>query len=133
MASQLLSITVSRYIATMHSIAIGSRCTVAQLKTNVDDHDCHNCPSYFTVFSVEHDTTKKSTVRSRKTREKNKAAQSTITDIKNSEHPQSVEFPPTPCSIDLEHTIIKDACRRMDPVKANLNQKQMSQEFILKK
>lgn len=115
---QLLSITVSRYIATMHSIAVGLRCTVAQPKTNVDQHDCRSCHSYITVFSVEHDTTNKSTACSRKHREKKKA-QSPITDLKDSgksEHPGSVEFPPSPCSIDFEHTIIKDACRRMDPV-----------------
>ena len=69
--SQLLSIvTISRYVATMHSIAGGSRCTVTQLKTNVNEHDCLGCPSYITVFSVEHDNTNKSTVRSRKHREK---------------------------------------------------------------
>ena len=118
MVSQLLSITVSRYIAMTHSIAVGSRCMVAQLKTTVDEHDCLRCPSYITVFSVEHDNTNKSTVRSRKHGEK-KNAQNPMTDLKDSsksEHPKSVEFPPSPCSIDFEHTIIKDACRRMDPV-----------------
>ena len=116
--SQLLSITISRYVATMHSIAVGSHCTVAQLKTNVNEHDCLGCPSYITVFSVEHDNTNKSTVRSRKHREKKKALSPT-SDLKESgkpEHPQPVEFPPSPCGIDFEHTILKDACRRMDPV-----------------
>jgi hypothetical protein len=72
MVSQLLSITVSRYVAKMHSIAVGSRCTVAQLKTNVDEHECLGCPSYITVFSVEHDSTSKNTARVRKHREKQK-------------------------------------------------------------
>jgi hypothetical protein len=97
------------------SIAVGSRCTVAQLKTNVDEHDCCDCPSYITVFSVEHNTTNKSTARSRKHREKKKAL-SPMTGLKVSGKFQSVEFPPSPCSIDFEHTIIKDACRRMNPI-----------------
>lgn len=113
MVSQLLSITVSRYIAMMHSIAVGSRCMVAQLKTNVDGHDCLGCPSYTTVFSVEHDSTSKTAARVRKHREIQKD-QITMTDLKdsptasgNSEHPQLVEFPPLPCSSGFEHTIIK--------------------------
>lgn len=95
-----------------HCIAEGSHCTVAQLKTTVDEHDCLGCSSYVTVFSVEHDNTNKSTVRSRKHREK----KTDLKDSSKSEHPKSIEFPPSPCSIDIERTIIKDACRRMDPV-----------------
>ena len=76
------------------------------------------CPSYITVFSVEHDNTNKSTVRSRKHREKKKALSPTsdLNESGKSEHPQSIEFPPSPCGIDFEHTILKDACRQMDPV-----------------
>jgi hypothetical protein len=121
--SQLLSITFSRYIATMHGIAVGLRCTVAQLKTNVDEHTCLGCPSYIAVFSVvesvvESELAKQNMVRVRKHREKHKpeAQTAALKDSGKSEHPQSVEFPPLPCSINFEHTIIKDACRRMDPV-----------------
>jgi hypothetical protein len=106
----------------MHSIAVGSRCTVAQLKTNVDEHECLGCPSYITVFSVEHDSTSKNTTRVRKHREKQKTqSPMTDSDLKESGksgHPpsHSVEFPPSPCSVDFEHTIIKDASRRMNPI-----------------
>ena len=116
--SRLLSITFSRYVATMHGIAVGSHCTVAQLKTKVDEHNCIGCPSYFTVFSVDDNSAKKRVARVLKHREKRKA-QSPMTALKDSgktEHPKPAEFPPSPCSIDFEHTIIKDACRRMDPV-----------------
>ena len=118
--SQLLSITVSRYIAMMHGIAVGSHCTVSQLKINVDEHDCLSCASYFTIF-VEHEPVKNNTVstaRVRKHRKKQKAQcpKTASKDSGRSKHPQSIEFPPSPCSIDFEHTIIKDSCRRMDPV-----------------
>ena len=118
--SQLLSLTFSKKIAMMHGIAVGSHCTVAQLKTNVDEHDCLQvgCPPYITVFSVEHNSVQKSAARVHKHREKQKA-QSSTTGLKDSgktKHPRSVEFPPSPSSIDFQHTIIKDACRRMDPV-----------------
>jgi hypothetical protein len=107
----------------MHGIAVGSHCMVAQLKVNVDDHDCLGCqcPSYITVFSIEHDSANKGAARVRKHREKQKAQCSTTTlkDSVESEHPQSVElneFPPSPCSTNFENTIIMDACKRMNPV-----------------
>ena len=59
LASQLLSITVARRIATSHGIFAGSRCNVAQLSSFVEQHECINCLSYLTIFSVESDSKKK--------------------------------------------------------------------------
>jgi hypothetical protein len=56
----------------MHGIAVGSHCSVAQLKVNVDQHDCLGCPSYITVFSVHDDSAQKCAARVRKHREKRK-------------------------------------------------------------
>ena len=39
-----------------------------------------------------------------------------VKDLENIGCLQTVKFPPSPCSINLEHSIIKDACRQMDPV-----------------
>ena len=114
--SQLLSITFSRYIAKMHGITAGWHCSVAQLKINVDEHTFLRCPSYITVFSVEHESAKQNTLHVLKHREKNKAQTASLKDSGKFKHPQSVEFLPLPCSIDFEHTIIKEACRRMNPV-----------------
>ena len=126
--SQLLSLTSARSIAASHGIATGSRCNVAQLRSLVEQHECVSCPLYLTIFSVENDSTTKHAMRSRRYRENMKAAKTTSTTSERfsiaeftsnrdtTERLVHAEFPPLPSSIELEHTIIKDVCKRMDPV-----------------
>ena len=114
LATQVLSITIARHIASSHGISAGSRCSVAQLSLLVEQHETHectNCLSYLTVFSVERDSKKKGVIRTTTYRERK--ARSDLTACDDS---KSTEFPPSPFSIKLEHAIIKDACKRMDPV-----------------
>ena len=60
---------------------------------------------------MERDSKKKGVIRTTTYRERK--ARSDLTACDDS---KSTEFPPSPCSIKLEHAIIKDACKRMDPV-----------------
>ena len=116
--SQLLSITAARNIAMTHGIVAGLCCTVTQLRSCVEQHKCLRCLPYTTIFSVEDDLVKKNAMRIRKHREK--ITQLTSATLKGSPAEKTTslqaEFPPPPCSFDLEHTIIKNAYKRMDPV-----------------
>ena len=115
LATQLFSITIARSIARSHGISAGSRCNIAQLSSFVEHHECINCLSYLTIFSVESDSKRKNVVRSTTYRErKTQSALAACEDLKSTEF--LVEFPPSPCSVQLEHAIIKDACKRMDPI-----------------
>ena len=109
-ASSLLSISVARRIAACHGVSAGSRCSVAQLSSSVEQHKCTNCPSYLIVFSVESNSTKKNAVRTTTYRERK--TQLSSTDVSGN----SDVFPPSPSSVQLEHAIIKNACKRMDPI-----------------
>ena len=111
-ATQLLPITVACSFAKIHGVDAGSRCTVAQLRSCVQQHKCLDCPSYITIFSVEDGSIKKNARRTKMYREKKTRLASATLDDSESKLP---EFPPPPCSIELEHTIIKDVCKRMDP------------------
>ena len=111
--SQFLTLTVARSIAASHGIATGSRCSTSQLKSFVEQHECVSCPSYITVFSAVDDSATKHAIRNRKYRKNLKTAECAST---TSERLIEAEFPPQPSSIQLEHTIIKDVCKRMDPV-----------------
>ena len=112
--SDLLSITIAREIALIHGIKAGSRCTVAQLRSAVEDHECNNlkCSSYITIFSVEKSATKKNVDRSTKSRAKATTASRNEKEIETVGVPV---FPPEPASKQLEHDIIRGACRRMNP------------------
>ena len=115
LATQLLSITIARRIASSHGISAGSRCSIAQLSLFVEQHECTNCPSYLVIFSVESDLKKKGVIRTTTYRErKTQSGLTACDDSKSTE--SSVQFPPSPCSLQLEHAIIKDACKRMDPM-----------------
>ena len=120
--SQLLKLSVARSIAASHGIAAGSRCSVEQLKLLLEHHECISCPSYLTIFSVVSDPATKRASRNKKyyTKILKPASAGTISeqlfDPIHSEFPAThLQFPPAPCSIELEHTIIRDACKRMDP------------------
>ena len=111
--SQLLTLAIARSVAASHGIATGSRCSTGQLKLFVEQHECVSCPSYLAVFSAVDDLATKHAIRNRKYRKNLKTAECAST---TSEQLIQAEFPPQPSSIQLEHTIIKDVCKRMDPV-----------------
>ena len=113
--SQLPSLTNARSIAASHGIATGSRCNTSQLRSFVEQHECVSCPSYLTIFSVENDSATKHILQNRKYRKNLKTLKSTSTTM-TSDQLIHTEFPPLPSSIELEHTIIKDVCKHMDPV-----------------
>ena len=114
--SQLLDLTNARNIAASHGIATGARCNVGQLRSFVEQHECVSCPPYLTIFSVGNDSATKHAIRSRKYRKNLKDKSTSATSEPQTERSIHVEFPPPPSSIELEHTIIKDVCKRMDPV-----------------
>ena len=109
-ASSLLNISIARRIAACHGVSAGSQSSVAQLCSSVEQHKCINCPSYLTIFSVESGSVKKNAIRSSTYRKRK--AQSTSEVVSENWD----VFPPSPASVQLEHVIIKDACKRMDPI-----------------
>ena len=118
----VLSLANMRAIATLHGIAAGSRCNAITLKSYIGKHSCSKCTGHITVFSIEKNSAKKQVDRTVKSIMKKKALD---VSVKNStpskkEKPAtdniiSISFPPEPASRDLEHAIIRDACKRMDP------------------
>ena len=111
-SSRLLSITVARQIAKSHGVSAGSRCSVTQLNSYVEQHECINCPSYLTIFTVDSNSTKKNAVRSATYKERKTQSASSLLTVSE----KLDEFPPPPSSVQLEHAIIKNACKRMDPI-----------------
>ena len=108
--SHLLSITVAREIASIHGVTAGSRCTAAQLRSCVENHECKKCLSYITVFAVEKSVAKQNV--DRVTKWKEKAVE--LRKEKKIAMDRDTVFPPEPASMQLQHDIIRDACRRMD-------------------
>ena len=68
----MIELDDARPIARLHDVAVGSRCTLALLKSYVHSHRCHKCAEYVTVFSVEKSATSKHAERIHKYREKKK-------------------------------------------------------------
>ena len=110
-----------RAIATLHGAAVGSRCNAVSLKSYIGEHSCLKCTEYITVFSVEKNPAKKKADRTVKSIMKVNALKASA---KNTNHGKkevpatddvSISFPPEPASKQLEHGIIRDACKRMDP------------------
>ena len=98
--SQLLSITFGRYAAMTHGIPVGSRCTLAQLKSCVEQHQCLSCPTYTTIFSVDKDFVKNSTACTGKFKKRN-----AVTKCEGLAEPSQIVFPLSLCSVESEHTI----------------------------
>ena len=110
----LLSVTVAREIALIHGITAGSRCNVAHLRSCMENHECKKCLPYITVFAVKKSTAKKNVDRA--TKSKAKAAElRKEKEITFAAMDGDTVFPPEPASVQLEHDIIRDACRCMDP------------------
>ena len=116
----MLSLVNVRAIAKLHGIAVGSRCNATSLKSYIGEHSCLSCTGHITVFSVEKNAAEKQVDRTVKSFKGNalKASDKNMT-CKKKVMPANdnigISFPPKPASKDLEHAIIRDACRRMDP------------------
>ena len=117
----VLSLANVRAIATLHGIAVGSRCNAASLKSYVAKHSCSKCTGHVTVFSFEKnaaekqvDRTVKSVAKANALKASDKKPTTTKKEIPATNE-INISFPPEPASKDLEHAIIRDACKRMDP------------------
>lgn len=58
-AMQLLSVTITRCIASSHGISVGSHCNFTLLSLLLAQHECTNCLSYLIIFSVGSDSNRK--------------------------------------------------------------------------
>ena len=107
----ILTLANVRAIAVLHGIDVSSRCNATLLRSYIDEHscsDCSKCMGHITVFSIEKSAAAKQVDRSAKSTMKANASA-----LKASAIP--ISFPPVPASKDLEHVIIRDACKCMDP------------------
>ena len=111
--SHLLSITIAREIALIHGVTAGSRCTVAQLQSCTKNHECKTCSTHITVFAVEKSAARQNVERV--TKSKAKATSTALEKEKKYAKDGDTVFPPELSSMQLEHDIIRDACKRMDP------------------
>jgi hypothetical protein len=117
----ILPLVKVRAIATLHGIAVSSRCNAMSLKSFIGQHSCSKCTGYVTVFSIEKNSDKKRvdrTVKSVLKANALKTSDKNTTHRKNDMHASdniTISFPPEPASKELEHAIIRDACIRMDP------------------
>ena len=55
----VLSLANVRAIATLHGIAVGSRCNAMSLKSYIGKHICSKCTGHITMFSIEKNSAKK--------------------------------------------------------------------------
>ena len=120
----LLTLPDVRAIARIHGIAVGSRCTTALLKSYVGGHSCPKCTDHITVLSIEKSAAGKKYDRKVRSSVKKKSALELSAKKSTPEKKRmpasetdnvTVSFPPEPASKELEHAIIRDACKRMDP------------------
>ena len=127
---EVLPLAHVRSIAKLHGVAVGSRCNAASVNSYIGKHSCPKCTEYITVFSIEKNAAAKHVDRSVRSRAFAKVNASALEASgrsaknltpKKREMPVietdniSASFPPEPASKDLEHAIIRDACKRMDP------------------
>ena len=107
-------------IATLHGIAVSSQCNAVSLKSYIGEHNCSECSGYVTVFSIEKNAAKKHVDRTVKSIAKTNALKASDKNMthRKEEMPStddvSISFLPEPASKDLEHAIIRDACKHMD-------------------
>ena len=110
---KLIILSDARKIAAVHGMSVGSRCTVAQLILLVKNHSCLKCSSYISVFKFsELNVNQLSAKRSKKYR--GKKSQSCHNPVSTSQS-ASPQFPPNPASDNLEHLILTNACKKMQP------------------
>ena len=119
----LVPLPDARSIAALHGIVPGSRCNAAMLKSCVAQHSCSGCPEYITVFSIEKDAATKCIERTVRYRAKTKTVPGWNVLGKEAPESQTLEmkpevdarFPPEPASREFELSVIRNACKRMDP------------------
>jgi hypothetical protein len=104
----LVTLRDARSMAALHSIVPGSRCNATMLKSCVAKHSCSECPEYVTVFSIEKDAATKHIERTVRHRAKVTADQTQKPEV-------NARFPPEPASREFELSVIRNACKRMDP------------------
>ena len=109
----LVPLPDARSMAALHGIVPGSRCNATMLRSCVAKHSCSECPEYVTVFSIEKDAATKHIERTVRHRAKVKTF---VTDqLQTLQMKPEVNFPPEPASREFELSVIRNACKRMDP------------------
>ena len=108
----LVPLADAKSLAALHGIVPGSRCNAAMLKSHIAEHSCLECPEYVTVFSIGKDAATKDNERQVRYRAKVKATQ---TLQMGSEPEIDAHFPPEPASREFELSVIRNACKRMNP------------------
>ena len=93
------------------------------LKSYIGKHSCPKCTEYTTVFSIVKNTSvkhvdhlvrssvKASALKSSTKKQTPRKKEMPAPEIDNF----SISFPPEPASKSLEHAIIRDACKHMNP------------------
>ena len=99
----------SSSIASIHGIAAGARCKLAELQIHVVKHTCAACNTYVSIFVEEHNW--KHVVMEKACK---KTLEKKPCNVKNDVQDTPAEFPPLPLDPQLGHKIIASACKRMN-------------------
>jgi hypothetical protein len=110
----VLTLANVRAIATLHGIDVSSRCNATSLRSYINEHSCSKCTGHITVFSIERNAAAKHVDRSARSTARANTLKASKKEMSATDD-ASISFPPEPASKDLEHAIIRDACKRMDP------------------
>ena len=119
---KLITSSDARKVAADHGISVRARCNAAELHSLVVNHSCLKCSSQFSVFSSKPNEKQLGAERAKKYRGKSQA-NPTVPVIFPQANPASScgshssqpEFPPDPASDSLEHLILTNACKKMQP------------------
>jgi len=99
----------SSRIASIHRIAAGARCKLAELQLCVAKHTCAACNTYVSIFVEEHNQKHVAMEKAHKKTLEKKAC-----NVKNDVQDTPAEFPPLSLDPQLGHKIIASACKRMN-------------------
>jgi Helitron helicase-like domain at N-terminus/PIF1-like helicase len=109
---ELLPVSKARKVASIHGISAGSRCNQAQLLNTVVNHSCLKCTTYSSIFVPDKNSAELHADRLIKSRKKHdqKLKSRNLSSQENIVH----EFPPEISDENLCHTIISNACKKMN-------------------
>ena len=110
----LVPLQDARSMAALHGIVPGSQCNTTMLKSCIAKHSCSECPIYVMVFSIEKYAATKHVEHT--LRHRDKITTSTDQSQTLQVIPEvNAHFPPEPASREFELSVIRNACKHMDP------------------
>jgi hypothetical protein len=140
-----LKVTELTHIAACHTIYVPSKSKILQIQTRMNNHMCESCPEYVVIFEKidvkeqaerkralnlkavlkyqkkqgeRYKITNLNTVKKYKEKH-NQYEKSTGTNLNSVKEIKplacQVSFPPPPPSLELQYTVISNACKDMDP------------------